>query len=551
MEFLGLTASEWILPILIGIIAGLVTNAVAIWMLFHPYKPLRMGPVQILPMGAVPKEIDRIARRIGETVGRDLLTPEDIARTLSSDAFRARFDDALRGALGSLVEQRIGPAREQLTRQQVAELEKVLQRILDKILEGLGIYLNSEDWEDRVRTFARGLSGEFRDQPFSVVLTPALQEDLNRGLGQLWAGVRDSPEFARVISEALERAIESFLTSEKPLRHYVPSGAVNVGESVVANYLPILLDRLGGVLDHPVTREKLQDALRRFTDRFLDAQKSWKRIVGRLVITERTLAQTVEAIEQGGVDEISGLLREPEVQARIAAVVNGGLEDLLDRPVRDIFSDITPERAERLRAAMVERVLYLFRHRTTEEVVLGRLRQVVSAASNRTVGDALRILGEERARELTDGAADWVVRTLRRERALGFLRSVVEQRTSWMLSVPIGRVGDFIPAEGVRGAENLMFDPLWNFLQKRVPAAVAGLPVAQMVEEKLRSYPITKVEEIIWRVSKKELVLIVYLGGFLGAIVGALMLVLESVPAGLFATGLFVLLSLIFINVKG
>jgi uncharacterized membrane protein YheB (UPF0754 family) len=551
MEFLGLSPWQWILPILIGVTAGLMTNAVAIWMLFHPYTPVRIGGLRVLPMGAIPKEIDRIAKRIGETVGKELLTPQDIARTLSSESFRDRFDEALRDALQSLIDRDIGPPRDLFTARHAAGLEKVLQRLLDKMLEGVEAYLRSPEWEDRVRTFAAGLSGEFREKPFSVVLTPELQEDLSRGMRQLWEGVRESPEFARVITEGLDRGLGNLLVSEKPLRHYVPAGAVNLGESFVASYLPLLLDRLGGILDDPTTRERLQQALRRFTDRFLDAQKTWKRLVGRLVITERTLAQTVEAIEQGGVDEIAALLREPEVQARISEAINSGIEDLLDRPAKDLLGDITPERAERLRTALVERVLYLFRHPTTEEVVLSRLNQLISAAGERKVGDLLDILGEERSGELTDQAADWVVETLRGPRALAFIRGLLQNRTAWMLSVPVGRMGDYLPPDAVRRAEVLIFDPLWAFLQRRVPTAVAGLPVAQMVEDKLRSYPISKVEDLIWRVSRNELVLIIYLGGFLGALIGSLMLLLQSVPAGLVASGFFLLVSFLFINLKG
>lgn len=551
MEFLGLTPTEWALPVLIGVIAGLATNALAIWMLFHPYRQIRVGRLQIMPMGAIPKEIDRIARRIGETVGKELLTPEDIGRTLSSDSFRERFDEALREALDSLLQREIGAPRDFFTAEQAADVERVLERLLDKILEGVEVYLHSPEWEDRVRGFARGLSGEFRERPFSTVLTPELRADLDRGMRQLWAGVRESPEFARVVGEALDRGIERLLVSEKPVRHYVPAGAVNLGESVVQNYLPILLERVGGVLDDPVTRERLQQTLRRFTDRFLEAQKTWKRLVGRMMITERTLAQTVEAIEQGGVDEISALLREPEVQARIAEAVNNGVEELLDRPVRDILGDVTPERAARLRQALVERVLYLFRHPTTEEVVLGRLEQAVGGAADRTVGDLLDLLGEDSAQELTDRGANWIVETLRGPRALGFLRAAIEHRTAWMLSVPIGRPGDYLPPGSINQAESILSDPLWGFLQRRVPTAVAGLPVAGMVENKLRSYPISKVEELIWRVSRRELVLIIYLGGFLGALIGSIMLMLQSLPAGLLATGVFLSLSFLFINLKG
>jgi uncharacterized membrane protein YheB (UPF0754 family) len=551
MEFLGLTPWQWVLPLLIGITAGFLTNAVAIWMLFHPYSPVYLGPLRILPMGAIPKEIDRIARRIGETVGRELLTPDDIARTLSSPTFRDRFDEALRDALRTLFEREIGPARDLFTPEQTAGLERVLDRLIEKGLEALEIYLQSPEWEQRVREFAIGLSGEFRESPFSVVLTPELRADLHHGLRELWIGVRESPEFARVISEALDRGITRTLTSEKPVRHYVPAGAVNLGETFVASYLPLLLDRLGGLLDEPETRQRLQEALRRFTDRFLEAQRTWKRLVGRLVITERTLEQTVEAIEQGGVDEIAALLREPQVQARIAAAVNQGVEDLLDRPVHDLVGELSPERAEKLRRTLTERTLYLFRHPTTEEIVMRRLELLLASAADRSVGDLLDLLGEERSRELTDRGADWVVDSLRGPRTLSFARAVIEHRTAWILSVPIGRVADFLPEDSARRAESLMADPLWNFLQRRVPATVAGLPVAQMVENKLRSYPIAKVEDLIWRVSRRELILIIYLGGFLGALIGSLMLLTQSIPAGLAASGVFLLLSFVFINLKG
>jgi hypothetical protein len=161
------------------------------------------------------------------------------------------------------------------------------------------------------------------------------------------------------------------------------------------------------------------------------------------------------------------------------------------------------------------------------------------------------LLGDERARELTDRGADWIVETLRGPRSLAFLRATIEHRTTWMLSVPIGRLADYLPPDALRRAEQLLFDPLWAFLQRRVPSAVTGLPIAQMVEDKLRSYPIRKVEDLIWRVSKKELILIIYLGGFLGALIGSTMLLLESLPAGLLATAAFLLLSLVFINAKG
>jgi uncharacterized membrane protein YheB (UPF0754 family) len=550
MEFLGLTLWQWLLPILIGVVAGFTTNAIAIWMLFHPYRPIYVGPLRLLPMGAIPKEIDRIAHRIGETVGKQLLTPEDIARTLASESFRGRFDEVLRGALHDMLHRDWGSLQEMVTPDQATRLQEVLDRVVAKLRELLEAYFHSPEWEERVRRFARSLTTDLRDHPFSVVLTPELHADLTRAVRELWGGVRESTEFQRIIGEAIDRGITNVLVSEKPLRHYVPGGAINFGEAFVAQYLPLLLERLGQVLEDPSTRAQLQATLRRFVDRFLDEQKTWKRLVGRLVITERTLEQTIAALEQGGVEEISALMREPAVQSRVARAVNDGLEELLDRPVKNLVAQVTPERAERLRNVLVERIMYLFRHATTEQVVLGRLDALLSAAETKTAGDLLDLIGRERAGDLADRGADWVVESMRGQRVTELLSSALSRQSTWLMNVRIGRIGQYLPPNFEHRAEALLFDPVWSFIQARVPVAVAGLPVARMVENKLKGYPIEQVEALIWRVSRNELVLIIYLGGFLGALIGSLMLLTTSVPAGLIATGFFVLVSFVFVSLK-
>lgn len=550
MEIFGLTPWEWLLPVAIGIVAGFVTNAVAIWMLFHPYEPLRVGPFRVLPKGAIPKEIDRIARRIGETVGNELLTPEDIARTLSSPAFRDRFDETLRGALQALLDRELGSLQEIIAPEQMPGVEAMLERLLTKLVEGIGVLLRSAGWERRLRGFARHAVTELRDRPLGEALTPELRADLVRGAGDLWRSLCESPEFERAVADALERGIAGVLESPRPLRHYVPGGVVNLGEAFVAQYLPLLLERLGHVLEDPETRARLQATLRRLFDRFLDEQRSWKRIVGRLVVTERTLAQTVDAIEHGGTDEIAGLLREPEVQARVAAAVNDGVEELLDRPVRDLLGEVAPERAERLRGVLAGRIVYALRHPNTEAVVRGRLEATLAAAADRTLGDALELVGPERSAEFADRVAGWLHGALASPRALAGVGAALERQTDWLLRLPIGRPAALLPPNAAARAEAVLFDPLWAFLQRRVPVAVASLPVARMVENKLREYPIRKVEELIWRVSGKELGLIVYLGGFLGAMVGGTMLFTVSWPAGLVTTLFFLAVSVVFINIK-
>ncbi|MEA3245840.1 MAG: DUF445 family protein, partial [Gemmatimonadota bacterium] len=63
---------ELAINVVVGTVAGGITNAVAVWMLFHPYEK-RFGL-----HGAIPKNKARLATSIGRTVGERLLTADDI-----------------------------------------------------------------------------------------------------------------------------------------------------------------------------------------------------------------------------------------------------------------------------------------------------------------------------------------------------------------------------------------------------------------------------------------------------------------------------------------
>lgn len=57
-------------------------------------------------------------------------------------------------------------------------------------------------------------------------------------------------------------------------------------------------------------------------------------------------------------------------------------------------------------------------------------------------------------------------------------------------------------------------------MQTQVPAVVERIDVARRVEEKVIHFPTAKMEEIVRRVTDRELTLIVRLGYLLGAMIG-------------------------------
>ncbi|EAW33402.1 DUF445 domain-containing protein [Lyngbya sp. PCC 8106] len=96
----------WILiaPPILGGIIGYFTNDLAIKMLFRPYRPIRVGG-RTLPFtpGLIPRNQERLSKRVSDTIMSSLLTPEELQnlarRLLKLERMEATINWLLRLAL--------------------------------------------------------------------------------------------------------------------------------------------------------------------------------------------------------------------------------------------------------------------------------------------------------------------------------------------------------------------------------------------------------------------------------------------------------------------
>ena len=90
---------------LIGGVIGLVTNGIAIKMLFRPWKPIYIGKFRVpFTPGLIPKEKPRIAKAIANVIGNNLLDNETIQKTLLSDGIKEKIMNAIDSKIAELSE---------------------------------------------------------------------------------------------------------------------------------------------------------------------------------------------------------------------------------------------------------------------------------------------------------------------------------------------------------------------------------------------------------------------------------------------------------------
>ncbi len=81
---------------LIGAVIGYITNYIAVKMLFRPYKEKRIGKIKIpFTPGIIPKRQAELAKAVGQAVGKNLFTENDLINAFENITFD--FKSVLQG----------------------------------------------------------------------------------------------------------------------------------------------------------------------------------------------------------------------------------------------------------------------------------------------------------------------------------------------------------------------------------------------------------------------------------------------------------------------
>lgn len=113
----------YVTPPIAGAIIGYFTNDIAIKMLFRPYRPIYIGKRQLpFTPGLIPRNQERLAKRVSDTIMSSLLTPEE----LQNLARRLLQTERVQGAILWLLQM----ALEQIRQDKEQKTAKILASIL-------------------------------------------------------------------------------------------------------------------------------------------------------------------------------------------------------------------------------------------------------------------------------------------------------------------------------------------------------------------------------------------------------------------------------------
>ena len=200
----------------IGAVIGYFTNYIAVKMLFHPLKPVKIGG-RTLPFtpGIIPKGRPRLAKALGKAVGEKLLTREDIRKMLLSGDVK---DKILDGVVKGI--------------QEVQHSQDSLETFLEQ-------YMTVEDYE--------AMRGRLED---------FITEKISHGLEQLDIGKIIAEEGAKEIREKFQGTMVSMFLKDDLIRSVAGPIGNKVGEYIRENgrdkIHPIVVGEIAAAESRPI-----------------------------------------------------------------------------------------------------------------------------------------------------------------------------------------------------------------------------------------------------------------------------------------------------------
>ncbi len=512
----------YIIPPLLGGIIGYVTNYIAIRMLFRPLRAWRILGIRVpLTPGIIPAKRGELAIRMGEMVGDHLLTADDVGRAFAKDSIQRELRLTVTDKLGSILDRELGTLESLLPVRFHARFRELVSLFQAKIAKLIYDYLQSEEFEEKLRHSLQEQAERFLQRDLASFLTPEGYQVAQEHLSDKYSSFFLSPRTASMVGDYVDRKTGQVLATDLPLRDLLPADLVELLLTQLEKELPPLVEKFGGMLYDPTFRERMIKKGKQSIDSFLDSLGGLAGLLSGFMDLDKIYDKIPEFLDKAG-DEIADWLKDEKTQQQLAKMLRDRADGLLDRSLASYVEKMPYEKIEGVRQFLKDQVVGTVQSRKTIDTALILTESAVDRLKDHSFSDLLqRVLPENGLEHVQDRFADKLLEMLRSSQAREFLETIlVEQSNQWLYHKPLGLLSARMPGDLRQELEGVTCQLIEDMLKKEAPRLVETLNVRRMVEEKVNSLDLLQVEDLLMGVMKEQFKYINLFGALLGFLIG-------------------------------
>ena len=504
--------------IVIATLHGYGAAWLAIWMLFHPYQPVKLSRVTIWPQGMIPRHRAKLAQSIGNAVGNELVSQETVFEALFETGF---FSNKVEGFVNSYTNELLSTVYpslvEALPSGARAPVLDTIAALQYKLAEHIASVLKSQQTAEAIEHFVdRQVDKLLEQQLGETVSTETFDLILNFAEERFNGLVSEEVFETKVRAFVSERIDDLARTNASLLEMFTPETVALIKERVDEQVGPIA-QHLADIASSPGTRQQIGALIKREVDEYYEQLSFVKKI---FISRERIYREVDDLVYNTLPRRIDEYLRGAAFVAEATGFLNSTIDNLMQRPLNELIGQLPPEKFATIKSEAATRLVAVVRSPELAHSVAGYLGNALERLRPQTLRELLSALNPESAPRLKAFLTNSLLAVLARDDTARTINAILSTQIERFMVAPIGKLADHMPAGAIEKASAALTEKITAAARERLPALIAEFDVGGLVRKKVSDYPLDKLEALVLSVAQHHLKTIELFGAVIGFWIG-------------------------------
>jgi uncharacterized membrane protein YheB (UPF0754 family) len=487
-------------------------------MLFHPYHSVKFLGITVWPQGMIPRHRARLAQSIGNAVGNELVSQETVFDALFETGF---FNRKVEGFVNSYTNELLSTVYpsliEALPTGARAPVLDTISALQYRLAEHIASVLKSDQTAQAIETFVDRQIDKLLERRLSDTVSEDTFAPLRHFVEERFQAFVSAEQFEAKVHSFVSDRIDDLARTDANLAEMFSPQTVALIKERIDQQVPPIVHNLAEIATSRNTRLRIGALIKREVDEYYDRLSFIKKI---FISRDRIYYEVDDLVNNHLPRRVEEYLRGEAFAQEATLFLNATVDNLMQRPIKDLIGQISPDNFETIKHQAAERFVAMLRSPELTASVNTYLDDALARLGPRTLRDLLETLNPDSASRVKAFLTKSLLTVLARDDTAQTINNILSAQIERFLVTPIGRLADHMPAGAIDKASAALTEKIVAAARERLPAAIAEFDVGGLVRKKVSEYPIEKLEELVLLVAQHHLKTIELFGGVIGFWIG-------------------------------
>lgn len=503
---------------MVATIHGYGAAWLAIWMLFHPYQPLRFLGFTIWPQGMIPRHREKLAQSIGNAVGNELVSQQTVFDAMFETSFFQRKVEDFVGSYTNDLLARVYPSFiDALPAQARAPILDTISALQYRLAEYIAEMLKSDETAETIERFVDKQVGELLERRLDEMISDESLDQVLEFIQQMLQRLIGNDTFEQKVRDFVSGRLDDFSRSNATLVEAFTPETIAFIKDRIDQQVPPIVHHLADIATSQTTRKQIGALIKLEVDEYYEQLSLFKKI---FISRERIHREVDELVNKTLPKRVEEYLRGPAFEQEAEAFLNSTIDNVMARPLNELIGQFDSGRFDELKAQITNRLMEMLRGEGLATSAVSHFSEAVDRLRPRTLGSVMQQVDPKSSEHAKRFLTRSLLGLLTRDDTARTINAILSSQIERLLIAPIGRLGDHVSQHAMERASSALVERITLAARERLPVAIAEFDVGGLVRKKVSDYPIEKLEELVLSVAQQHLKTIELFGAAIGFFIG-------------------------------